>query len=78
MNANHQAKVHELIDSLAAEMKVDCERLYRSGGIDVTEYNPDEYVLAKILVTATMKRNQGVYSPIFKEGQNAVKNLEHF
>lgn len=77
VNPEHQAKCHELIDSAAAFMKTECERLYNSGGIDVTEFSPDEYALAKILVTASCQKAVDLYYPHYKY-RSDLKNLSFF
>ena len=61
--AKHLTKVNELIAGLASNLKLEAERLCRSGGIDVSEYDADQYILAKILVTASLRRCVYPYAP---------------
>jgi len=56
MNVNHQRKVAELVDSFSAILKIECEKLYRSNMVEVESFSPDEYILAKILVSAAIER----------------------
>lgn len=80
MHPEHQRKCHELIDLMASAIKIEAERLYRSGGIDVSSYSPDEYALAKILVTVAAKNISTVYEPPYHSSayQRDMKNLMHF
>lgn len=75
MNPKTQDKINELVDLFASSLKVECERLYRSGAVDVDSYDPDLYILPKVLVTAAILRRKGDYSPFTKEHKRAVKNL---
>ena len=58
MNVNHQRKVAELVDSFSAILKIECEKLYRSNMVEVESFSPDEYILAKILVSAAIEREK--------------------
>ena len=75
MLPKHQEKCKELIDSVSAFLKTECERLYRSGGIDVTKFAPDEYALAKILVTASCQKAVDLYYPLYEPYRSDLKNL---
>ena len=75
MNPKTQEKINELADLFAASLKEECERLYRSGAVDVDRYNPDHYILPKILVTAAILRRKDAFVPFTKERKRAVKNL---
>ncbi len=80
--SKHQANTHdrcnELIDVLADAMKGTCQRLYNSGGVNVEDYSPEEYVLAKILVTAAMRKHSEDYSPLDPKWRREALNLAHF
>ena len=78
MDPKHEAKVDELIANMAVAIKSTCERLYRYGEIDVKKYNPDDYVLAKILITAAMKLCADDYRPLTDEYRKDLENLRHF
>ena len=75
MNPKIQEKINELVDLFAASLKEECERLHRSGAVDVDSYDPDNYALPKLLVTAAILRRKDDYSPFTKERKRAVKNL---
>ena len=56
-DTQHQRKVEEIADLLCSSIKLEAERLYRSGGIDIDAYDSSEqYILAKILVNASIYR----------------------
>ena len=77
MNPKTQDKINELVDLFAASLKVECERLYRSGAVDADRYDEDNYILPKILVTAAILRRKDDYSPFTKkEHKRTVKSLE--
>lgn len=76
MNPKTQDKINELVDLFASSLKVECERLYRSGAIDVDSYNhADHYFLPKILVTAAILRRKDDFTPLHKQQIETVKNL---
>ena len=75
MNPKHQDKINEIINSHAANLRLECERLYRSGMIDPEQFNPDEYVLAKILLTAAIDRTKYDWRPLDNGYRQEVKNL---
>jgi hypothetical protein len=77
MDPQHQEKCRELLDNIRSWLAVECERLYRSGGIDPSDYSSDEYVLAKILVTASIINAQDLYYPLLGEIPT-LENLKHF
>ena len=78
MNPEHEAKVDELIANMAVTLKETCKRLYKYGEIDVKKYNPDDYVLAEILITAAMKLCDDDYRPLTDEYREDLKNLQYF
>ena len=77
MNPKTQEKINELVGLFASSLKAECERLYRSGAVDVDRYNPDYYNLPKILVTAAILRCKDAFAPFpaDKERKRTVKNL---
>lgn len=78
MVPKYQDKCHELIDSISSTMKIEVERLYNSGMIDVDLFSIDEYALAKVLVTAAMHRLKDVYKPLDNNNLENFKNLLYF
>ncbi len=78
MKAEHEAKINELVDTLASSIKVRAMSLASSGGIDEDNYNVNEYVLAKILVTAAVYQLKDSFALMDKQYKKAVKNLEYF
>ena len=76
MNPKTQDKINELVDLFASSLKVECERLYRSGAVGVDSYDADNYILPKILVTEAILRCKDDFAPLFdKEHKHTVKNL---
>ena len=76
MNPKTQDKINELVDLFASSLKVECERLCRSGAVDVGSYDPDNYVLPKILVTAAILRRKDDFAPPFDKGhKHTITNL---
>ena len=79
MHPKHQEKIHELVDLVASTLKVTCGRLYGSNGIDPEEYDPKDYVLAKILLTAALRQHVNDFEPLSKgPAKEDLKNLAHF
>ena len=78
MDDQTKAKVKELVDHLAVSLKEKCEKLYRSGRVDVEEFDKTEYVLAKTLITAAMRRLADEYAPPDQDPTfiSNVENLE--
>ena len=75
MNPKTQNKINELVDLFASSLKAECERLYRSGTVDVGSYDPDNYALPKLLVTASILRCKDAFVPLHKQQVETVKNL---
>jgi hypothetical protein len=63
MDFKTQDKVNELVDLFASSLKLECQRLYHSGGIDITRFNFDQYPLSKVLLTAAIHRMKDEYAP---------------
>ena len=78
MKPEHESKINELINTITSTLRVTAIGLGRSGAINEDDYNPDEYVLAKILVSAAMRRHVDDFYPLDKKYRHEVKNLEHF
>ena len=78
MDARHIAKISELVENLARSIQFDAERLGDCGAIDPGDFNPDEYVLAKLLVTAAARSNKDIYAPLYGQHKKDLKNLAHF
>ena len=77
MDPKHEAKMDELIANMAVAIKSTCEWYYRYGEIEVEKYNPDDYVLAKILITAAMTQCNDSYCPMTDEYREDLENLEN-
>jgi hypothetical protein len=77
MDPMHEAKVDELIGNMAKALKDTCQRLYKSGGIDVESYSSDDFVLAKILVTAAMEQCKDNLCPLSDSFRKDLRNLLH-
>ena len=76
MNSQHENKIHELIESFSAVLKIECEKLYRSGMLDIDSYDPDQYLLSKVVLTAALHRMKDDCAPRHdKELMRDVKNL---
>ena len=75
MNPKTQDKINELVDLFAASLKVECERLCRSGAVDANSYDPDYYVLPKLLVTAAIRRRKDDFAPFDKGHKHTITNL---
>ncbi len=78
MKPEHQSKLDELIDAYAAELKIKAQSLYHSGALDVESFSPDEYVLAKLLITAAIYDTKDDFAPLSSEHKKVLKNLIHF
>lgn len=76
MDTATQAKIAELTELFCSTLKVECEKLYRSGMIDTDSYDKGQYALAKILLSASIKRLQDDFAPLHSKGMmKEVKNL---
>lgn len=72
----HGEKINELLDQLADDLRVTILRKKRSGGIDPSNYDPEEYVLAKIVVTAALREHVNSYA--CEKYEATIRNLENF
>jgi len=78
MHPNHIEKISELADSMAASIKIEARRLGESGAVDLETYDPEEYALAKILVTAAMRNLADNYAPLNRRYFEDLENLKNF
>ena len=62
MMPEHQLKVDELVKMISSTLAIECHNLYNSGAVDVSDYDPDKYVLAKALITAALHRVKDNYA----------------
>ena len=53
-------------------------RLYYSGGVDREDYDPEEYALAKVLLTAALRDRKNVFAPVDRKMLEDVRNLKYF
>jgi hypothetical protein len=76
MKSKHQDKINELADLMASALKIECQKLVSSGAIDESDYDADEYKLAKLLMTAAMHRLKDEFAPrygLVKELKNLIR-----
>lgn len=79
MHPSHIEKINELVGSITVSIKLEARRLGQSGAIDLETYNPDEYALAKILITAAVRNHIDNYAPLNKgQYQEDLENLKYF
>lgn len=71
------AKIDSMIPELINSIREKAKELYHSGGIDPEKYE-DNFLLPKIILTATLKDQVWQYMPFSPEAKKIVKNLEHF
>lgn len=75
----HTDKINELIDGYAETLRTECNRLLNSGGIDPDFYDPEVYGLAKIVLTAAIRRTANNCFPAHDgNAVREIKNLERF
>ena len=70
-------QIDSMLPELMEAIRKECDRLYRSGGIDTSAYG-DEMLLPKIFLTVSLQNQVDQYRPLSDEGKKAVKNLSHF
>lgn len=71
----HLVKVQEKLDNMNAIMMADIKKMLKSGMVDLDSYSPDDYRLAKVLVTAAMERNKDVCRIYGVNWKEDIKNL---
>lgn len=77
--ASHTAKINELIDRYTESLRVECDRLLKSGAIDPDVFDPEMYNLAKVVLTAAIRQTRNVYYPAHDKNLiREIKNLECF
>ena len=69
-------KVGELLTEHNHVVFEQASKLFDSGAIDTTKYKG--YVLAKILITASLNGCNNIFAPIDKNLKKEIKNLENF
>jgi len=78
MHPIHIEKINDIVNSMTASIKTEAQRLAKSGAIDLESYDPEEYTLAKILVTAAMRNLTDDYAPLNKRYFEDLENLKYF
>jgi hypothetical protein len=78
MKTDHLEKIDELIDKLAVSMKETAWRLLNGGAVDTDKYSPEEYALAKIIVSAVAEQHAKDFYPHDPTYRAEVENLKHF
>jgi len=78
MNSKIIEKVEEMLPDVTDFIIAESNRLLKSGLLDLDSYDPEEYVLPKILLVVALKNCADQYMPISKEYQKAIKHLSHF
>jgi hypothetical protein len=63
MDFKTQDKVNELVYLFASSLKLECQRLYHSGDIDISRFDFSQYALSKVLLTAALHRMKDEYTP---------------
>ena len=78
MDPKHYKNIAELAGQFASAITGEAERLAKSGGIDIEAYDPRDYGLAKILLSAAIQNKLHTIEPLLPRNRAAVRNLRHF
>lgn len=78
MKTKHDDKIRELSLDFADSIYIESLRLLNSGGIDYNSYDQDDYLLAKIVISAAIKNKEDVYTPKYDKAKKDYKNLLNF
>ncbi len=54
----HRDRIHDMADFFATSLKLEAERLYRSGMINPAMYSRHDHALGKILLRAAIERTK--------------------
>lgn len=71
-------RVKEVADSMSLSIIRECDRLFRSGGIDTSSFSDQEYVLPKILLIVALENTASGYRPPGDSYKKQIANLRHF
>lgn len=75
--AEFDAKIYEMIGRVPEALKLECDRLWRSGGVDTTRFEND-YRLPKVILTVALETLAYKYMPMSELDKKDIKNLRHF
>ena len=75
--AMHHLHMDELLEQFAKICHEELNEAMNCGGIDLDNYNPKEFVLAKIILTIVGK-NKHFAPPKNSQADKDMKNLEYF
>ena len=78
MNSKIIEKIEEMLPDVTDFIIAESNRLLTSGLLDLDSYDPEEYVLSKILLVVALRNCADQYMPVSKEYQKAIKHLSHF
>jgi len=71
-------KCEELLEDHNARVLEVVRQKYNSKGVDVTAFDPNEFVLAKILMTSALEECARCFTPHATEHVRMVRNLANF
>lgn len=74
----YEVMVDEVAASCYREMMNIAKRLFESGAIDTSKYRADEYMLARLLVAAALKKSTFNMLGSNKQLKDDLKNLSAF
>ena len=70
--------IEELAEHFKLHVIEESMRLLKTGAIDISNYNPEEYALTKVLLSAAIFQNYKCYQPLDGKPLEDYKNLRHF
>jgi hypothetical protein len=70
-------KVGEMIGNLPKDIRLECDRLMRSGAIDLESYG-DNYMAPKIVLFVALENITRGFRPLSDEAMEEARNLRHF
>ena len=79
IDPRHTEKIKELAENLKEDAITTAIHLAKSGAVSLEDYDPEAYVLAKVLLSAAIAQRAGDFLPLHdKKLMKTVKNLQKF
>jgi len=69
-------KMEEVLSRINDDVRRECDFLLKNGGIDISSFDKDSFIPAKIVVTASLRRTVKSVLPKGREYRQTVKLLE--
>lgn len=70
--------VDEMLPHMMMRLREEVDRLYKSGGVDTSNFKDDDYTLPKMILSIALENQANQYYPLYGQHKKDLANLRHF